>query len=63
MALRISAKRVAATLKANNLSSSANGAIKRNASQAVAAKTNLSEGVRNEIYVSELVREVQKSID
>ena len=52
MALRISAKRVAATLKSSSVSSSPNGTLKRNASQATAAVTNLSEGVRNEIYVS-----------
>ncbi|KAN0112390.1 acetylornithine and succinylornithine aminotransferase [Hyaloscypha variabilis] len=50
MALRISAKRVAAALKASSVSSSPNCIVKRNASQAAAAATNLSEGVRNEIY-------------
>lgn len=50
MALRISAKRVAATLKASNLPACSNGTLKRSASQATAAKTNLSEEVRNEIY-------------
>ncbi|CZR52646.1 probable acetylornithine aminotransferase, mitochondrial precursor [Phialocephala subalpina] len=50
MALRISAKRVAATLKATNLPSSANGVFKRNASQAAAAATNLPQETRDEIY-------------
>jgi acetylornithine aminotransferase len=50
MALRISAKRAAATLKATNLSSSANGVFKRNASQAAAAATNLPQETRDEIY-------------
>ncbi|TVY23117.1 Acetylornithine aminotransferase, mitochondrial [Lachnellula hyalina] len=50
MALRISAKRVAATLKASNLTSTSNGILKRNASQATAAATNLPETTRNEIY-------------
>jgi len=52
MALRILAKRAAAALKASNVSSSANCILKRNASQATAAATNLSEGARNDIYVS-----------
>ncbi|KAK2627568.1 hypothetical protein QTJ16_003534 [Diplocarpon rosae] len=50
MALRISAKRVAATLKASNAPPSVNGLLKRNASQAAAAATNLPEATRNEIY-------------
>lgn len=50
MALRICAKRAAATLKASNLSSSANGLFKRNASQAAAAATNLPQETRDEIY-------------
>ncbi|KAE8450825.1 acetylornithine aminotransferase [Mollisiaceae sp. DMI_Dod_QoI] len=50
MALRISAKRVAATLKASNLSSSTNVILKRHASQATAAATNLPRETRNEIY-------------
>ncbi|TVY32958.1 Acetylornithine aminotransferase, mitochondrial [Lachnellula subtilissima] len=50
MALRISAKRVAATLKASNLALTSNGILKRNASQATAAATNLPETTRNEIY-------------
>jgi acetylornithine aminotransferase len=54
MALRISAKRVAASLKASNMSTSVNGILTRNASQATAAAaaSNLSEGARNEIHVS-----------
>lgn len=60
MALRISAKRVAATLKASNMSSSTNGLLKRNASQATAAKTNLSEGVRDDIYVSSTSHLIQR---
>jgi acetylornithine aminotransferase len=51
MALRISAKRVAATLKARNVSSPTNCILKRNASQAAAAATNLPEGIRKDIYV------------
>ncbi|KAH8687487.1 mitochondrial putative acetylornithine aminotransferase [Tricladium varicosporioides] len=50
MAFRISAKRVAATLKASNISAAPNCVLKRNASQATAAATNLSEGIRNEIH-------------
>ncbi|EHK98209.1 putative Acetylornithine aminotransferase, mitochondrial [Glarea lozoyensis 74030] len=50
MALRISAKRVAAAIKAGNVCSSANCILKRNASQATAAASNLSESVRNDIY-------------
>ncbi|KAG9241132.1 pyridoxal phosphate-dependent transferase [Calycina marina] len=50
MALRISAKRVAATLKGNNVSTSINGFMKRNASQATAAASNLPEDVKNSIY-------------
>lgn len=49
MALRISAKRVAATLKASNASASFNGSVKRNASQATAAVSNLPEGVRDDV--------------
>jgi len=50
MALRISAKRVAAALKASNASTSC--CLKRNASQAAAVSTNLPESARNDIYVS-----------
>ncbi|TVY40082.1 Acetylornithine aminotransferase, mitochondrial [Lachnellula occidentalis] len=50
MALRISAKRVAATLKASNLVPTSNGILKRYASQATAAATNLPETTRDEIY-------------
>ncbi|TVY76091.1 Acetylornithine aminotransferase [Lachnellula suecica] len=50
MALRISAKRVAVTLKGSNVSSTSNGILKRNASQATAAATNLPETARNDIY-------------
>ncbi|KAK0100730.1 acetylornithine aminotransferase [Cadophora gregata] len=50
MALRISAKRLAATLQASNASTSVNGILKRNASQAAAAASNLPEATRNEIY-------------
>ncbi|CZT04401.1 probable acetylornithine aminotransferase, mitochondrial precursor [Rhynchosporium agropyri] len=49
MSLRLSAKRAAATLRASN-SSSVNGILKRNASQAAAVATNLPESIRNEIY-------------
>jgi hypothetical protein len=34
------------------MSTSVNGTLKRNASQAAAAASNLSEGARNEIHVS-----------
>jgi acetylornithine aminotransferase len=51
MALRISAKRVAATLKARNGSIADNMLSMRQASQATAAATNLSEEARNDIYV------------
>ncbi|KAG9233829.1 pyridoxal phosphate-dependent transferase [Amylocarpus encephaloides] len=50
MALRISAKRVAASLKASNVSSSVNCTFMRNASQATVAATNLSEGFKKDIY-------------
>ncbi|KAH8599347.1 pyridoxal phosphate-dependent transferase [Bisporella sp. PMI_857] len=50
MAVRISGKRLAATLKANLSSTTLNGGVKRNASQAATATTNVSNGVRNDIY-------------
>jgi acetylornithine aminotransferase len=51
MALRISAKRVAATLKASNVTPSSNGILKRNASQAAAAASSLPEEIRSAIHV------------
>ena len=51
MALRISAKRVAATLKASNVTSPSNGILKRNASQAAAAASSLPEEIRSAIHV------------
>jgi acetylornithine aminotransferase len=51
MALRISAKRIAGTLKARNGSIADNFFAKRQASQATAAATNLSDEARNDIYV------------
>ncbi|KAF4629605.1 hypothetical protein G7Y89_g8543 [Cudoniella acicularis] len=50
MALRLSAKRAAAALNGSNVSRAPNGILKRNASQAAATATNLSEGIRNEIH-------------
>ncbi|KAI9049817.1 hypothetical protein LZ554_005967 [Drepanopeziza brunnea f. sp. 'monogermtubi'] len=51
MALRISAKRVtAATLKASHASTSINGVLKRNASQATAAASTLPEATIDKIY-------------
>lgn len=51
MALRISAKRVAATLKASNVTPASNGILKRNASQAAAAASSLPEEIRSAIHV------------
>jgi hypothetical protein len=51
MSLRISAKRGAAALNVGNISAFSNCPLKRNASQARSATTNLPEGIRNEIYV------------
>jgi hypothetical protein len=51
MALRISAKRVAATLKASNITPPSNGILKRNASQAAAAASSLPEEIRSAIHV------------
>ncbi|CAD6445187.1 3ac14834-0ad3-478d-a31c-c27f9d752785 [Sclerotinia trifoliorum] len=48
MALRLSAKRVTATLKAGNASPVINGFLKRNASQATAAATNLADEVKHD---------------
>jgi len=39
-------------MKTSNISTSVNGSVKRNASQAAAATSNLPEGVRDSIYVS-----------
>ncbi|KAM3084357.1 acetylornithine aminotransferase [Clarireedia jacksonii] len=49
MALRISAKRATACLKAINASSSVNGFLRRNASQAAAAASNLPEDIKHGI--------------
>jgi hypothetical protein len=57
MALRISAKRVATTLKAREVCAAHNVVSKRQASQATAAASNLSEDTRNDIYVRALVRQ------
>ncbi len=51
MALRISTQRAVAVLKASKRSSPCNAILKRNASQATATATNLSEGLRNDIHV------------
>ncbi|KAB8301017.1 hypothetical protein EYC80_002940 [Monilinia laxa] len=50
MALRVSAKRVTATLKAGNLSPVVNGFLKRNASQATATATSLSDDIKHDIH-------------
>jgi hypothetical protein len=54
MALRISAKRVAVTLKARNGSIVEKVISRGLASQATAAVTNLTEEARNDIYVRAL---------
>jgi acetylornithine aminotransferase len=56
MALRISAKRAAAVLKSQNAfpARTASLVVKRNASQATAAASNLDDGAKNEIYVCHL---------
>jgi acetylornithine aminotransferase len=51
MALRISAKRVAATFKARNASMAENVVFKRHASQATAAAPNLAEGTQADSLV------------
>lgn len=45
MALRLSAKRVAATLRAGNVSPVVNGFVRRNASQATAATASLPDEI------------------
>ncbi|KAI9642819.1 acetylornithine aminotransferase [Ciborinia camelliae] len=50
MALRFSAKRVVATLKAGNVSPVVNGVMRRNASQATAAATNLLDEAKHNIH-------------
>jgi acetylornithine aminotransferase len=50
MALRISAKRVAATLKASNVTSPSNGILKRNGSKAATAASSLPEEIRSAIH-------------
>ncbi|KAA8571570.1 hypothetical protein EYC84_001568 [Monilinia fructicola] len=50
MALRLSAKRATATLRAGNLSPVVNGFWRRNASQATATATNLPDDIKHDIH-------------
>lgn len=51
MALRLSAKRVTAALKAGKVSPAINGYMKRNASQATASATNVRDESKHNIHV------------
>ena len=63
MAFRISAKRVAASLKARNVGISESVIAKRQASQATAAATNLSEEARNDIWVCHKIMVIAMHVD